>query len=147
MKSVKSILASIWIVRILLCILLLSIFAIPFLAQCYNYLVNTSENISDVISIGLYALWLPAIIVLALLHKILMNIKKGVIFEKTNIDYLTIICLGLFLVGIISLIISLVSVPFAFVSLAFVFVGIILLVVRNVFKYAIEIKEENDFTI
>lgn len=147
MKAVKSIVASIWVVRFLLLFLFASAFFIPMLGQLYSQLANNGTDISLPISVGLYCLLLPALGTLFSLHMLLINIKKGNMFVPRNIKYLTMICIGVFLVGIICSVVSFVSWVFAFIAIAFLFVGLILLVLRNVFSHAVDIKEENDFTI
>lgn len=147
MKSVKSIIASIWVVRVIMLILCISVFFIPLMAQGYSLLANGNNDIALPIMAGFYLLFLPSLGTMTVLHILLNNIKKGDMFVDKNIKCLTLICIGLFLVGLICAVIGIVSWIFAFISIAFLFVGLILLVVRNVFSHAVELKQENDFTI
>ena len=147
MKPVKSIIASIWVVRVIMLILCVAVFFIPLMAQGYSILANGDKNITLPMMVGFYFLFLPSLGTMTVLHILLNNIKKGDMFVVKNIKCLTIICIGLFLVGIICAVIGLISWIFAFISIAFLFVGLILLVVRNVFSHAVELKQENDFTI
>lgn len=147
MKSNKSIIVSIWVVRLLILFLFFSAFFIPMLGKLYSQLAGNGTDISVQISVSLYCLLLPALGTLSALHMLLINIRKGNMFVPQNIKYLTIICIGVFLVGIICSVVSFVSWVFAFIAVAFLFVGLILLVLRNVFNNAVNIKEENDFTI
>ncbi len=147
MKPIKSIIASIWVVRILLLLLAASAFFVPVIGEGYSLLATNTTNIAFSVAVGIYALYLPALGTMVALHMLLSNINKGNVFVKKNTTYLTLVCAGVFLVGVISFFISLVSWVFSLISLAFLFVGLILLVLRNIFNYAVEIKEENDFTI
>lgn len=147
MKSVKSIIASIWVVRVIMLILCIAVFFIPLMAQGYSLLANGNNDITIPMMVGFYFLFLPSLGTMTVLHILLNNIKKGDMFVDKNIKCLTFICIGLFLVGLICAVIGIVSWIFAFVSVAFLFVGLVLLVVRNVFSHAIELKQENDFTI
>jgi len=147
MKQTKSIIASIWVVRILLLIIIAAAFCVPYIAKGYSLLATNSEAITFQISVGIYVLLLPTFATMISLHFLLSNIKNGNMFVKRNITYLTLVCIGVFLVGVICFFISFVSWVFSLISLAFLFSGVILLVLRNVFSHAVEIKEENDFTI
>lgn len=147
MSNSKSILASIWVVRIIIFLIFASVFIIPTLGNYYSQIANQNADISLPVTIGFYILLIPANSTMITLHMLLMNIKKGNLFSEQNIAFLAMICAGLFIIGGISLIMAIFSWIFSFVSVAFLFVAVILLVIINVFKQAIIIKQENDFTI
>ncbi|MBQ7741151.1 MAG: DUF2975 domain-containing protein [Eubacterium sp.] len=88
------------------------------------------------------------------LDKILTNIKKDIVFDESNVRLLNIItymCLAASGVGLISYIIiaaiykSIETV--ILLSFGEAFMALVVRVVRNIMKKAIEIKEENDLTI
>ena len=147
MKPSKSIIVSLWFVRILLLLLVVGAFFVPLISKSYSMLATNSDVITFPISIGIYALALPMVATMGILNALLTNIKNGNTFVKKNITYFTLVCIGVLLMGVISFFVSLVSWVFSFFSLAFLFSGIIFLVLRNVYSHAVDIKEENDFTI
>lgn len=146
-KKSKSIFFSILVVRILIAIIFLSAFFIPLISHSYVVISNSPTDISMPVTIGLYCLVLPALYTLIALHFLLNNIRKGNVFVKKNTSFLTMIFIGLILVGVICAFMAPISWAFGFTAIAFLFVALILLVLRNVFDYAVAIKEENDFTI
>lgn len=88
------------------------------------------------------------------LDKILTNIKNDIVFDKQNVrllNSLTYSCLWATLVGLISFIVlRVIYIPFDLLivlTLAEAFMTLVVRVVRNVFKKAIEIKEENDLVV
>ncbi len=147
MRKSKSIYFSILVVKVLIAIIFASSFVIPLVSKTYIAISNSSDDIFLSVTIGLYCLVLPSLATLISLLFLLINIKKGNVFVKKNTNYLTAIFIGLTLVGIICAFMGLISWGFIFTSIAFLFVAMILLVLRNVFDYAVTIKEENDFTI
>ena len=91
---------------------------------------------------------------LVCLDKILMNIKKDVVFDNRNVKLLNIItvcCLYAAAVGVIAFIIIAVKYKSieTVILLAFgeAFMALVVRTVRNIFKKAIEIKEENDLVV
>lgn len=146
-KKSKSIFFSILVVRVLIAVIFISAFFIPLISKAYIIISKSSTDISTQVTIGLYCLVLPALATMVALHLLLSNIKKGNVFVKKNISFLTMIFIGVTMVGIICAFMAPISWAFAFTAIAFLFVALILLVLRNIFDYAVAIKEENDFTI
>ena len=88
------------------------------------------------------------------LDKLLINIKKDIVFDSVNVKLLNAVaycCLFASVIGLVSFII--ISVYYVSIetlillSLGEAFMALVVRVVRNVFKKAIELKEENDLTI
>jgi len=88
------------------------------------------------------------------LDKILSNLKKDCVFDSRNVQLLNRItgcCLYAAAVGLVSYII--IAVIYKSIETVFLlaageaFMALVVRVVRNVFKKAIEIKEENDLTV
>ena len=95
-----------------------------------------------------YACFVPAIVALFSLDLLLRNIRKDLVFVRTNVKCLRIISWCCFAIAIIMLC----GWPFIHYVLIFVaasaaFFGILMRVVKNVIDAACEIKDENDFTI
>ncbi len=81
------------------------------------------------------------------LFQILLNLKKGLLFDKQNtmaLSFLSILC---FYVGLLSAAAAFKFILFWMVSFAALFIGLIVRVVMNILTSAIELKEENDMTI
>ena len=101
-----------------------------------------------------YAVVPAGYIALICLDKILGNIKKDIVFDYKNVKLLNIItvcCLYAAVVGIVSFVIIAVNYKSieTVILLAFgeAFMALVVRIVRNVFKKAIEIKEENDLVV
>lgn len=108
------------------------------------------------LSFPFYAVVPAGYAALVCIDKLLTNIKKDLVFEAETLKYLNIIsyaCVYASVVGIVSVVISLVSdvydfiIVFSLLSLGELFMAIVLQVIKQVFKKAIDIKEENELTI
>lgn len=86
-------------------------------------------------------------IILYSLLKLLFNIKNGDTFTKTNVTYLRIVSWCCFIVGVITFIGGFFYMPFILAAFAGGFIGMLLHVLKNVMRSAVEIKEENELTI
>lgn len=91
---------------------------------------------------------------LVCLDKLLINIKKEIVFETQNVKLLKIISIACFYAGMIGLIsfIAVWLLDFMFETLLVLamgefFMALVVRVVKNIFEKAIELKEENDLTI
>lgn len=108
------------------------------------------------LSFPFYAVVPAGYAALVCIDKLLTNIKKDLVFEAATLKYLNIIsyaCVYASVVGIVSVVISLVSdvydfiIVFSLLSLGELFMAIVLQVIKQVFRKAIDIKEENELTI
>lgn len=108
------------------------------------------------LSFPFYAVVPAGYAALVCIDKLLTNIKKDLVFEAETLKYLNIIsyaCVYASVVGIVSVVISLVSdvydfiIVFSLLSLGELFMAIVLQVIKQVFRKAIDIKEENELTI
>lgn len=108
------------------------------------------------LSFPFYAVVPAGYAALVCIDKLLTNIKKNKVFEFETLTYLNMIsyaCIYAAVVGIVSVIISLLTnvydflIVFFLLSLGELFMAIVLQVIRQVFKKAIDIKEENELTI
>ena len=82
-----------------------------------------------------------------LLYKLLINVKKGIVFTEDNVKSLSILSWLCFYVGLLSGFSSHKFAMFIIVSISALFIGLIVRVVKNIISKAIEIKEENDMTV
>lgn len=108
------------------------------------------------LSFPFYAVVPAGYAALLCIDKLLTNIKKDLVFEAETLKFLNIIsyaCVYASVVGIVSVVISLISdvydfiIVFSLLSLGELFMAIVLQVIKQVFKKAIDIKEENELTI
>ena len=147
MKITKSVMFCLWTVRIFIVLSVVSLFFIPRIAEYYRMTVSQSEDISFIITVVLYVLVIPAITTLSAMYLLLKSIVRNDIFTLKNVRYLNVITVCLFIVGIICGVTAFMTSFFAFISIPFLFMGLVLLVLRNVFSQAVEIKSENDLTV
>ncbi len=88
-----------------------------------------------------------AALLLVFLYKLLHNISAEEVFVAKNIKLLrgiSWLCIGGAVICAFS---ALYYLPWGLVGLAAVFVGLIVRVVKNVMAQAVQLKEENDYTI
>lgn len=88
-----------------------------------------------------------AYVTLYSLIRLLLNIKKDVIFITPNVRYLRRISWCCIAVAVLTLIAGVFYIPYSFVAVAAGFVGLMLRVVKNVMENAVQLKEENELTI
>lgn len=94
-----------------------------------------------------YASGVPAAVVLFCLHRLLRNISEEEVFIQENVRSLRIMSWCLIAAALVYLVGSLFDWYLVVFAAAAAFVGLILRVVKNVFAQAVELKNENDFTI
>ena len=94
-----------------------------------------------------YASGVPAAVVLFCLHRLLRNISEEEVFIQENVRSLRIMSWCLMAAALVYLVGSLFDWYLVVLAAAAAFVGLILSVVKNVFAQAVELKNENDFTI
>ena len=105
---------------------------------------------SEVIALFIcaYASFVPAMIALLSLDRLLRIVRKGLVFTRESVKYLRTISWCCFAVAIIMLCgWPFISYVLIFVAAAAAFFGLLMRVVKNVIDAACEIKDENDFTI
>lgn len=145
----RSLIFSKILVKVCYAIVLACCIFAPALVRRYNDVVYSTygENVAAPLLITLYCCVPFAVCVLVCLDILLKNIGNGKPFISKNVTLLRIIsycCFGVSLTFIYFAVLR----PFAF-AIVFVaaFFGLILRVVKNCFKKAVEIREENDATI
>lgn len=97
--------------------------------------------------ISTYTACIPAACALGCLNKLLGNIEQDKVFVAENVSILRLLSWCCIFAAVICLISCLYYLPFLILSVAAAFVGLILRVVKNVFSQAVELKNDNDFTI
>ena len=97
--------------------------------------------------ISTYTLCVPAVIALAGLWRLLDNIEKNDVFIDNNVQILRMLSWRCIFAGVVCFISSVYYLPFLIIAAAAGFVGLLLRIVKNVFARAVEIKQDNDYTI
>ena len=146
-KRFVSLYASILCIKVLYPTLLALLFLFPFLINWYTSLEHSFRQFFWPILIIAYLCLIPSGIAVFCMDRLLANIRRQVVFDKKNADRLYLIswcafalCLLFFFAGLMR--------PLAFVvAAAAFFLGMVLRVVEHIFRQAIAIREENDFTI
>lgn len=137
------------LVKIVFVLIIVSCFAGPYIVKLYDegIIKLTGQSVFVPLIVTLYCSAVPAILLVIALDRLISNIKHGEVFTAGNVDLLRIISYCCFAASIIFIYFSFIR-PFAWLIVAAAaFFGLILRVIKNVFEQAIEIKEENDFTI
>lgn len=146
----KSILLSLVIVRVCYVLLAACCIAAPWIVGAYDHGYITSAGLPSLfvpLLVTLYCAVPPAAAALFCLDKLLTNIRKGEPFINRNVTCLRIISHCCFLEAVIFVYFATQRYFAVLVVIAFAFMGLILRVVKNVFRQAVDIREENDFTI
>ena len=141
-----SMLASIIVTTMLLVLVVVAVFMLPQIMQVYSKMRGGIDVTS--LMVALYISSIPGLICTLSLLKLLFNIRKNEIFVKQNVTILQVLSYCCLFVGIEYIAICYSRyIAMIFVGFAAIFIGIILRVIKNVFDKAIEIREENDYTI
>ncbi len=143
----KSLMLSIFCTRLFF---LLLAAAVIFAPEVIVWFFGDSESMRAIygyLRATIYTIAVPAAALLLCLHKLLMNLRKSVVFAQQNILMLRVISWCCIAAGVVALVSSFYYSSFWIVAIACAFFGLILRVIKNVFEQALEIKNENDFTI
>ncbi|MCD7731449.1 MAG: DUF2975 domain-containing protein [Oscillospiraceae bacterium] len=138
---------------LLLSEIIVKILAVIFAAACIYApfgVKNIAEAFGFNIPLFMTAFYLCAVFAftaLFFLNRLLGNIKRSDIFIDENVKILRILSWCCYFVGITMALYSFFEYPFIVISAAAAFFGLILRVLKNVFRKAVELREENDGTI
>lgn len=142
--SIRLSLACTWLFMILLAA---GLALAPRAARAYIFWNHKAPTLLPVLLSAFYLCAGPAAILLWKLRSLLTAIGSGQVFTAGNVAALRIISWCCFAAALVCLCYSWAYLPFFFIAVAAAFVGLILRVVKNVFEQAVELKEENDYTI
>ena len=145
----KSLMLSLICTKIVILLLIALAVALPFLrgTSFFSGAILLREDSLYFVMTLIYLAWIPAMIAMVCLHKLLTNIRQEHAFTEKTGRLLRIISWTCFLAGIIMFVGTTSSPAFFLLGVIACFVGLILRVVKNVIDYGREIKDENDFTI
>lgn len=150
----KSVKLTHFIVRI--CYVLLAVVSVLLPVVLYKGLYDFEilGQIKSYIIGPFYAVVPAGYTALICLDRLLVNIRKEVVFDEKNVKLLRIISIACFYAGMVGLIsfIAVWLLDFMFetllvLSMGEFFMALVVRVVKNIFDAAIRIKEENDLTI
>lgn len=108
---------------------------------------NESMTKLPLFLITAYTAAVPAACALWDLRRMLLNISAGDVFIRQNVSILRRLSWYCIAAGAICFVSTFYYPPFLYISAAAAFIGLILRVVKNVFAQAVELKDENDYTI
>lgn len=97
--------------------------------------------------ISTYTLCVPAVVALYGLWQLLDNIEKDDVFIDKNVEIMRMLSWRCIFAGAICFVSAVYYLPFMIIAAAAGFVGLLLRIVKNVFARAVEIKQDNDYTI
>lgn len=143
----RSILVSTLLTKLLVVCLLAAPFLLPFFVGWYVSLDPRLQAVYWPAMITAYLCLIPAGVAIICIDHLLLNLRKKAVFVKKNADYLYTISWCAYTIALLFLFMGFFR-PLAFVvAFAAFFIGVVLRVVKNVFREAIAICEENEFTI
>lgn len=146
------------IVRACYVLLAAAVIVLPIMFKTYNApdKINMISELGKYVLGPFYAMVPAGYVALVCIDKLLMNIKKDIVFDKKNVKLLRIISWSCFYAAAVCIVaFVLVWLTFSYgVGIGLIlltagagFMGLVVRVVKNVFEAAIEIKDENDLTI
>ena len=148
----QSLRLSINVVRILKLFILVLCFCVPAMGRWYD--TTDTDGIGLIqgsvflpLTICLYAAAVCGEVCLWFLGKLLGNIGKGIVFTAENCQYLRFISWCCFAAAIPFTILGCWRFLSFVIAMAAGFFGLILHVLKNVFDKAVELQDENDYTI
>lgn len=133
----------------LCCMILLLALAVlaPWLIRIYADFRRISQESSTAILIAFYACFLPSLIALLCLFRLLRNIRRERVFDDVNSALMAVIswcCMG---AAAATLAAAYWYFPLLLITASMLFLFLTVRVVRNCFIAAIEVQRENSLTI
>lgn len=143
----RSVTLTLWLNRFMMALVALLVFTFPTLLRWYNTvrILIDGENIAITaafyccVPVVLFALWN--------LDDLLRNISRAQVFVWNNVKLIRRVCVCCAVVGLICLPAAFVYAPLIFLTIIMGFLCPVVNVVCQVFRAAIELREENDLTI
>ena len=153
-NSKRSVNFSLAVVAFVSCILLTLLLFGPQLFELYMVAYRgfspsgeAIKMLKKVFCICFYSSSVFAATILYCLARLLLNIKKNLIFILENAKYLKVVSWCCFVIAIITLGGGIFYMPLLSIAAAGCFTGVLLRVLKNVMENAIELKEEKELTI
>ena len=143
----KSVKLSLYLTDFIIALFCAAAIFLPRFTKWYITYMGRPANVRNVILAVCYTCLPFALLALFSLRRLLKNIMQGDTFVTDNIKRLNILFLCCVAAAVISFFSGYFYLPFYIISVAAAFFLLILRVIKNVFRSAIEIKAENELTI
>lgn len=143
----KSLIVTIWMVKIMIGILFAAPILLPFIVTWYTGMREQLYPFYWPTLILSYCCLIPAGVALFCMDRLLNNIRKTNVFVAENTEHLRKISWCAYAVALLFVAIGLMRPTGLVVAFAGFFIGVVLRVIKNVFAQAVAIREENEFTI
>ena len=147
----RSITLSVWCATAMIVLVVLTGVALPLRLRLFAEDVSLSEYLSDrtmaMVLTVYYCFCVPALAALVSTRRILANLRRGVVFDASNVRLLRLISWAALAGGLVCVAGAPVSLAFLAVGLVCGFVGVVMRVVKNLIAAAVDLKAENDLTI
>jgi hypothetical protein len=139
-----------FIVILFMVLLLFTLAALPFIVDKYLGIAGSQIQNTLLLKIFLYMSAVPFMVLLVMIKKLVNNIFKKIPFSRSSILALNVISICAFVdfllyaIGTIIIIKNLLSL---ILTIAAFMVGLTSLILSQLVRYAMELKQENDLTI
>ena len=100
-----------------------------------------------IIALFFYLQWIPGVVALYSFWKLLRNFQKQIVFSEENVFWLRRISWACFFITIFLLVGACLKVILCLAAGAIGFLGLFSRVIKNMLTEAIQLKEENEYTI
>lgn len=147
LSQTKSVKLSLYLTDFIIALFCAAAVFMPRFTKWYITYMGRPANVRAVILAVCYTCLPFAMTALFSLRQLLKNIMRGDTFITDNIKRLNILFLCCIAAAVISFFSGYFYLPFYIISVAAAFFSLILRVIKNVFRSAIEIKAENELTI
>lgn len=128
------------------CLAFMCAFA-PTVFRWYFVGYRNLPSVATTVTVTFYVCVPFAAIALSLLIKTLLRIKKRDVLVSKNVSAMRGLSWCCVAVCVITGVAGIIYFPFFFIFAASGFFALILRVIKNVFAYAVDVKDENDYTI
>ena len=144
----RSLVASLIMTGALLVLIAAAIVLLPTLVRAYAQMTGVAYESFKWLVVALYVSALPGIVCCVSLMRLLLNIRRGEVFQTKNATILRVLSWCCFFVGAEYFVFGVRwYITLVLLSFAALFFGLILRVIKNVFEKAILLQEENDYTV
>ncbi len=143
----NSVKLSLYLTNLIIALFCAAAVFLPMLTKWYITYMGRPANVRTVILAVCYTCLPFALLALFSLRQLLKNIMRGETFVPDNIKQLNLLFVCCTAAAVITFFSGYFYLPFYIISVAAAFFSLILRVIKNVFRSAIEIKSENELTI
>lgn len=134
------------LIYVILCMLIAGLVIIPICTEWYDA-VSGQKPIATILNICGYLCDVIGFVAIIQLHHLLNNIRKQEIFTEKSVTCLRVISWCCFGIAIICGVLGFWRSLAWLITFAAGFFGMLMCVLKNVFSLAVELRQENDYTI